>query len=222
MLGTSSVLPAGIPSAFSRRVTSSSSLATCAGSDTFDMATMSGRACITAARSACPSVSSGLIRTAASTPAARQRGKMSTARARACGRRSGGVKSSSSWISTSAPQALADMSAPRSAPGKNNQQRRSAGGRRSTTWCDKVEVLENLADCAAAALITGSTLTCWCQARELGPGVAGAIRMRMIKNAAFSALPAASAPSNAACGQLPDLRHFALKIAGEKGLNAEI
>ena len=49
---------------------------------------------------------------------------------RACGRRSGGVKSSSSWISTSAPLTLAAARAGASAPGRNSQQRRSAGGRR--------------------------------------------------------------------------------------------
>jgi len=57
-----------------------------------------------------------------------------------------------------------------------------------------------LADFAGATLVTGATLACWRQGQELGPGVAGAIRMRMIENCGFSAFRAASAPSNAACG----------------------
>jgi hypothetical protein len=53
--------------------------------------------------------------------------------ARASGRCSGGVKSSSSWIRTSARHVLASRSTRRSAPGRNSQHRRRAGGRRLST-----------------------------------------------------------------------------------------
>ena len=52
-------------------VLSSSSAVTCVGSATFDISTMSGAPRIAAARSARPSLSIGLIRTAARMPAAR-------------------------------------------------------------------------------------------------------------------------------------------------------
>lgn len=72
MLGTISVVPEGMPLAYSWESTASASATTWRRSATLDMSTISGRPRIAAARSSRPTVSSGLMRTPASTPAARQ------------------------------------------------------------------------------------------------------------------------------------------------------
>src|SRR5258707_7889036 len=97
------------------------------GATTFGIRTMSGRPCITAARSSRPQDSSGLTRTAATAPAFRQESNKSAARILAFGRKSGGVKSSSSWMITSAPDRAAAACATGSAPGTNSQLRLFTG-----------------------------------------------------------------------------------------------
>src|ERR1700743_2455498 len=90
---------------------------------------MSGRPRMTAARSSMPSSSSGLAATATTAPAARHAAYSSGASARAFGRNAGGVKSSSSWISTSAPLLGAADKTFSLAPSRNSQERHNLAGR---------------------------------------------------------------------------------------------
>ena len=106
---------------------SASSALTCAGESTLDIMMKSGRPASTPTRSSRPQVSSGLMRTPARAPAARHSSSTSAACARAFGRSSGGVKSSSSRMMASAPERPAARCAASSAPATKSQERRGRG-----------------------------------------------------------------------------------------------
>src|SRR5687767_14810255 len=115
MFGTRSIAP---PVSASRAFT-------CSGESTLDIMMKSGRPASTPTRSSRPPLSSGLMRTPARAPLARQSSSTSAACARAFGRNGGGVKSSSSRITASAPERPAARCAASSAPATKSQDRRN-------------------------------------------------------------------------------------------------